>query len=75
MSFYLWRIQLSRKQTKLQKNYVTDCLKNVYIHYRSLIMIQIPRNSPILTERRKTKAHQQKRHKLQLKSLQNQFLN
>ena len=41
------------KQSKQPKYYGQDYLKNFHLHFRSLVMIQISKRSPILDKKEK----------------------
>ena len=43
--FYFWQIKLLPVTLNCKKYVVTDCLKVFQLHFRSLVMIEIPRNS------------------------------
>ena len=45
--FYFCQIKLAQKYSKLQRYYVTDCLKIFHFHFMPSIMIKISGSSPI----------------------------
>ena len=45
--FYFCQIKLAQKYSKLQRYYVTDCLKIFHFHFTPSIMIKISGSSPI----------------------------
>ena len=51
--FYMWRIKLPRRNRKLPKYYGQDCLEKFHLHLWSLIIIQVPKTTPILTQNTK----------------------
>ena len=52
--FTCGELNFQEKHNKLHIKYcVTDCLQKFYLHFRFLIMIQNPGNSPVLAKHRK----------------------
>lgn len=52
--FYLWQIQLSKKQCKLQTQYVTSCQKIFHFYFNSSIKIKIFGNNSVLAKAEKS---------------------
>ena len=52
-AFHLRWISLTLQRSNIPKYYDQDCLKKLYLHFASLIMIEISGHSPILFQNRK----------------------